>query len=408
MDRIHYEEMEQNLDKLLQDASLYGRNIYLFGHCNASEELADLLGKKGWRVRAILDNNVSKQGREYRGIPIVAPAEIMTLDEEQTIVCIAARAYAAMERQLRRMGYGGIIRRLVDYDSYAEYSLSEETVRKRQKRVDRGRELLKAQRVKYPGCYQLYCPFSALGDVYYMMAYLPYFLQKRWIEKYVVFTIGAACAEVAEMFGARHVEAFSQKEMDESIQAVLYNGEEDAYIPHQDRPYVVKLAKALHIKKIPLEMIYKCGVYGLDPDCIPYKPVRLETCKFLDQIVRGRAVVLSPHAKSVAGIPGECWKQIVRFYREKGYQIFTNVAGDERAIEGTVRLEVKLSELQSVVERAGTFIGIRSGLCDVIREADCRKIALYPDCYYSDTRWKMEEIYHLESFENIVVGDRFQ
>ena len=59
--------------------------------------------------------------------------------------------------------------------------------------------------------------------------------------------------------------------------------------------------------------------------------------------------------------------------------------------------------MRSVVERAGTFIGIRSGLCDVIREADCRKIALYPDCYYSDTKWKVEEIFHLDTFENIVV-----
>ena len=64
---------------------------------------------------------------------------------------------------------------------------------------------------------------------------------------------------------------------------------------------------------------------------------------------------------------------------------------------------MKLSELQCAAEYAGTFIGIRSGVCDVIREAACRKIALYPDCCYSDTRWKMAEIYHLEDFENIVV-----
>ena len=48
-------------------------------------------------------------------------------------------------------------------------------------------------------------------------------------------------------------------------------------------------------------------------------------------------------------------------------------------------------EIQSLVELAGVFIGIRSGLCDVIREADCRKIALYPDYCYCDTKWANEK-----------------
>lgn len=38
-------------------------------------------------------------------------------------------------------------------------------------------------------------------------------------------------------------------------------------------------------------------------------------------------------------------------------------------MEGTVRLEVGLSQLCSVVEQAGIFIGIRRGLFDVIRRS---------------------------------------
>ncbi len=64
--------------------------------------------------------------------------------------------------------------------------------------------------------------------------------------------------------------------------------------------------------------------------------------------------------------------------------------------------------MKSVVERAGTFIGIRSGLCDVIRTADCHKIALYPDYHYCGTRWTAAEIYAIEGFENIVVNGDFQ
>ena len=67
-----------------------------------------------------------------------------------------------------------------------------------------------------------------------------------------------------------------------------------------------------------------------------------------------------------------------------------------------------ISEIQSVAERAGIFIGIRSGLCDVLREAACRKVALYPDYFYCDTQWKAIEMYALEGWENIVVKEGFR
>ena len=126
----------------------------------------------------------------------------------------------------------------------------------------------------------------------------------------------------------------------------------------------------------------------------------------LEQITPGKAVILSPYAKSIANISKIYWKQIVSYYKKKGYQVFTKTAGEEKPLEGTIRLEVRLSELSSIVERAGTFVGIRSGLCDVIREANCKKVVLYPDCYYSDTKWKVEEIFHLDNYENIVVHEK--
>ena len=71
-------------------------------------------------------------------------------------------------------------------------------------------------------------------------------------------------------------------------------------------------------------------------------------------------------------------------------------------------MEVSLDKIQSVVECVGTFIGLRSGLCDVIKYADCEKIALYPDYYYSDTKWKAIDMYALRGWKNIVVGDDFK
>ena len=82
-----------------------------------------------------------------------------------------------------------------------------------------------------------------------------------------------------------------------------------------------------------------------------------------------------------------------------GYKWYTNVVGDEKPLIGTESISPSLLELRSVVERAGTFVGIRSGLCDVIREAKAKKIALYPDYNYCDTKWKTIEMYWINQFD---------
>lgn len=128
MDKVHYEEMVKAIDGLTAHCLLQDRKIYVFGHCNATEELVDLLMEKNFTIKAILDNNTAKHGSSYRGIPITLPETILSEDAAHTIVCIVARAYAAMNAQLRNLGFAGDVVKLVDYNSYAEYSLSEDTM----------------------------------------------------------------------------------------------------------------------------------------------------------------------------------------------------------------------------------------------------------------------------------------
>ena len=408
MDKQHYDEMLENLEHFIKENDIDNKKIYLFGHCNATEVLVDELSKRAIFVQAILDNNISKQGTSYNTVPIVSPLEIIKEDMSNSIVFIVARAYAPMAKQLNQLGYTGKIKKLVDYNSYAEYSLAPETIQAKYERMQRGAERLEKMKIQYPKHFFIFCPFAALGDVYYMMSYLPHFLKKRNREQVLVFTIGKACANVVDMFGGVKSKVFTQKEMDETIQAVLYLKDTDSYIPHQDRPYVINLYKALYVKKISLETIYKCGVFALPKDTEPYKPVHLKQYDGLSKIPYKKSVVLSPYAKSVTNISMEYWEQIIAYYKEKGYALYTNVIPEEKELVGTNRLEVALNEIQSVVEHAGTFIGLRSGLCDVIKYADCDKTAIYPDAFYSDTQWKMAEIYHLEGWDNVVIGDTFK
>jgi len=46
-----------------------------------------------------------------------------------------------------------------------------------------------------------------------------------------------------------------------------------------------------------------------------------------------------------------------------------------------------LTEAISIVEAAGIFIGLRSGLCDVISSAKAEKIIIYPDRVYQGGKY---------------------
>ena len=413
MDKPHYEEMLSNLGRLLQNGLIQDKKIYLFGHCNATEELAKLLIGKRCPVEAILDNNEAKQGRQFCGIMVQAPETILDEKAEDTAVCIVARAYAEMADQLKRLGYQGAVYRLADYNAYAEYCLSGETIARKKARAEKGIQLLHGMGRKYPKCFRILCPFAALGDVYYAMSYLPAFLEKRKIyslgfDGCAIGVIGKACAGVAGTFGDYQIEVLSQEEMDHIVQAVLYTKDTGSFIAHHDRPYVINLHKALYTKCIPLERIYCCGVFGLPKETKASMPARLHQYADSAQIKEGRAVIFSPYAKSVTELPDALWEEMVEGYLDRGYQCFTNVAGAEKPLANTMPISPTISEIQSVAERAGTFIGIRSGICDVLKEARCRKVALYPDYNYCDTKWKAIDIYALEGWENIEVSGEFQ
>ena len=118
-------------------------------------------------------------------------------------------------------------------------------------------------------------------------------------------------------------------------------------------------------------------------------------------------MIFSPYAKSVVRIHQSIWNGMVERYRTRGYKCYTNVVNDEIPLPNTIPISPSVGEVQSVVERAGTFIGIRSGLCDVIREAECVKVAFYPDYYYGDTQWKALDMYELKGWKNIVIDGTF-
>ena len=405
MQQIHYKELQDTIHRLNSDNVFKDKDVVLFGFCNATEEAFKMLCDVGVSVKAILDNNPNKQGQIYKGTPISAPEEIMHIGED-SMVCIAARAYTSMKEQLISMGFDGEIIKLVDYDPYSEPSLDAAVVSQKRERLERGLQVLKGIKNSYADSFILVCPYYSLGDVVNALSYYPYFAENRNVKNTVVAVIGKSAAEIAYMYGYDSVKTLSWTSMTELVQALLWTRDCECYIAHNDKPYTVDLAKVLNIRRVNHEKIYCCGTYGLPITTKPVHPHRYRETDVISKIKLGKSVILSPYANSVVLLDDKLWEEITDYYKLQGYDVYTNVVGDEKPINGTMALTAKISEMIPIVEKAGTFIGIRSGLCDVIKYSNCDKYAFYPDTYYSDTRWKLIDVFELDGWTNIEMGEK--
>ncbi len=113
----------------------------------------------------------------------------------------------------------------------------------------------------------------------------------------------------------------------------------------------------------------------------PYDGAELDRLFAENGLLPGRTALLAPYAgkSDLWGVPMSFYEDLAGRLKEAGYTVCTNSGGGpkEPPVPGTVPLLVPYRLIRPFCERAGVFIGLRSGLCDMISAANCRKVVLY-------------------------------
>ena len=99
---------------------------------------------------------------------------------------------------------------------------------------------------------------------------------------------------------------------------------------------------------------------------------------------KGRTLLVAPYAghHDMMGIPPSYYEEIVATYQKSGFTVCTNIdfQGIEREIRGSIPLYIPYKFVQAFCAAGGYFLGVRSGLCDIIAAVQkCRMVVLYPD-----------------------------
>lgn len=103
-------------------------------------------------------------------------------------------------------------------------------------------------------------------------------------------------------------------------------------------------------------------IYGLDEN-IQIQLPKITTSRCLS---KNKYIIISPYAQSAKLINLEEYDKLISKLKDEGYDVYTNAYGQEKELNGTKRLECSLIELCEYANSAVAFIGIRSGICDML------------------------------------------
>ncbi|EHL04230.1 hypothetical protein HMPREF0322_05150 [Desulfitobacterium hafniense DP7] len=247
-------------------------------------------------------------------------------------------------------------------------------------------------------CFVLGGVFFGTGDYYCVGLYLEQWLEHQGIKNYVYIAKQGAEENVAKLFPVfqGHIYSLPNRFIQPScVMNALCGGDE------------VDL-RFFHLPTFPNSICggkknVLQGYRGLDMldyylhagFCMPRntKPRLPEFSRDEDVLLKlftqygavpGRTVLLAPHTTGniAYSLPEKFWEQLAEGLKEIGYHILTNCAGNEQPIRGTTAAYIPYAQIVPFLEMAGGFIGIRSGLCEIISSAACKKVVLHT--YHSE------------------------
>lgn len=264
-----------------------------------------------------------------------------------------------------------------------------------------GERILRRIRKLYGKDTHIFLMRGATGDTYIQLALIDDYRKKNNISSYKIVADSAGCRDLAKLFREKNLIGMNGYKMDSIEKAYMLLGSKKLNIT-----ILFPWTYSLYFNRCRIRMTerfhfmdtYQYYVFHLHEKARMKMPVFQplttdKTTKLVQRgFVRGKTVYMAPDANSVTRLDPGIWNQMIEGLRHKGYAVIVNT---EQA-EGYHAPNYFCTYAESVplLEYAGFFIGLRSGFCDIISSARCRKVIIYPAkravVNYSEHRTEIE------------------
>ncbi len=365
------------------------KKVVIFGCTLFARDIRDVLRKNGIELFAMIDNNKDKTEKLCLGVEVYLPEIFFKKHKKDIVVIICSKYSYEMQKQLVKLGLDeeNIVNIPVS-ESHKTFDDSEAGMEEMYAQVLEGCTIYEKIKAAYPENYHMFlCPYPGTGDIYMACTYIKEYCVRHGINDYIFVVVGGSCKRTAELFGIKNIEVITEQEKARILQAWQFAG--DGKLPLKPLLYWGwRVKRYLYSDKYPqitFNEMFLYDAFGLDKSArkaLPNKNTSGDYAKELfekNKLTPGKTVILAPYAGSFVSEMGiEKWNRVAKILMEKGYDVCTNCNGDsEKPVEGTTPVFFPYKEALSVLEYAGGFIGLRSGLCDIVSSADCKLIIIY-------------------------------
>ena len=254
-------------------------------------------------------------------------------------------------------------------------------------KIARGYCVSRRIRRSFPGSTILIYDYSGIGDVYVFCLYIKANYDKIAGGNFVVTVTKKALCKIFDLFELKNF--FLVSEINAKHLTHFSLAAPDALNIRNITPFPRYNFTDLSFRfgGIFLNMadMYKYQMFHLpETASIEYpvlKPDHNEVEKLFTRtgLIPGRTVILSPEASTSIGYSDDFWRKLARELKFWGFSVCSNTMEKEDAVGGSVPVFFSFQNSEAVLNRAGLFIALRSGLCDVVCNAGCKKIILYPE-----------------------------
>lgn len=383
------EYLHHQIYEIISQHSLTGRLLLAMGSDNNVQMIQDYLECYSLKIQAILDNNPQKWGKWYRGHKVFKPETILQPFRKNALVFIFSPQYAEqMKQQLVAMGYRENVHLFVLRD-FRQPQDSWSFFCKSMLEAKRGMKIRKRILKKYGRDTYIFIVRGATGDTFFNGLYIDAYTRKKGIGTYVLAGDAKGLSKIAGLFGITNTFPLNGKEAECLQQCYKFfqcRNIEDLFM-WQNSLYFNRCQTRMHKEFNFLDTythyIYKGLVNRAEWKKPAFLPLSEKLIKKYEKagMIKGKTVIIAPFAYSVKDLPIWFWEEIAKKLKEKGYAVFVNINTESEinVFDNMETVFFSFDECEAILQFAGYFLALRSGLCDIVSMISCKKVILYPD-----------------------------
>lgn len=399
-------QVEKKIDRLFRRGILKNRKIYLFGVSENTRQIIQILRSYHLEPVNVFDNDKTRQNTYCKGIQVIPVEKVEHIQDTRNLYIVYSAYWREMTAQLMCKG----VKKENIQVLYREASLVECLGY-----ACLGKRIYNGLIDKYGQVPIFVCPYTGTGDIYLIGTFWKQYIEENQIKDYVFLVLSKACEKAARLFDIKNIEVFKKKAegcyliqyymlCPDKIDLKILN---DSWAQIHTNP----LEWFRGYKGLEFTTLFRKFVFGLPDTAQPEHPVFKDVNQEIDplfeeyQLEAGNTVVLSPYSNTLEDLPCRFWDNLTCRLKQAGFKVCTNSSGDtEPAVEGTVPVFFPLDIAPQWIEKAGYFIGVRSGFCDIISGVRAKKIILYgaQDRFFNGSAFEYFSLKDMELSEDAV------